>query len=73
MLFIPMSSLSLRGGVEICSWLKKMVCFLECCSSVEMSSQNINVWRPNPSLTEFVGRYSEEFYKAEFSYTGFLK
>lgn len=47
MFFIAMSSLG--GGDEICGRLKKMVCFLECCNSVGMSSQNINVWRPNPA------------------------
>lgn len=54
-------------------YLVKENCFLECCSSVEMSSQNINVWRPNPRLTKFVGSYSAEFYTAEFSYTCFHK
>ena len=52
---------------------RRKVCFLECCSSVEMSSQNRNVWRPNASFIEFVGSCSEEFYKAEFSYIGFHK
>lgn len=42
---------TLVGDDEICSWLKKVVCFLECCSSLEMSSQSINIWTVNPNLT----------------------
>lgn len=73
MLCIAMLSLSLGVVDEICVWIKKMFCFLECCSNVEISSQNVSVWRPNCILTISVGSHFAEFYRAFFLTQVFTK